>query len=69
MLETLVSDLECVDDMLLLSSSWSDLKVMIKSLHQYILHCHWTYHQLQKDKDTFADLIPPTAPTHPAQPV
>ena len=34
-LETLVSDLVYVDDMALLSSSWSDLEVMIKSLHQY----------------------------------
>ena len=35
-LETLVSDLVYMDDMALLSSSWSDLEVMIKSLHQ---HC------------------------------
>ena len=34
MLETLVSDMEYVDDMTLLFSSWSDLKVTIKSLHQ-----------------------------------
>ena len=35
-LETLVSDLEYADDMALMSNSWSDLEVMIKSLHQ---HC------------------------------
>ena len=35
MLETLVSDLEYADDMALLSSSWSDSEVMIRSLHQY----------------------------------
>ena len=34
-LETLVSDLEYADDMALMFSSWSDLEVMIKSLHQY----------------------------------
>ena len=35
-LETLVSDLEYADDMALMSNPWSDLEVMIKSLHQ---HC------------------------------
>ena len=35
-LETLISDLEYADDMALMSNSWSDLEVMIKSLHQ---HC------------------------------
>ena len=35
MLEMLVSDLEYADDMALLSSSWSDLEVTIRSLHQY----------------------------------
>ena len=33
-LETLVADLEYADDMVLLSNSWSDLEMMIKSLHQ-----------------------------------
>ena len=33
-LETLVSDLEYADEMALISSSWSDLEEMIKSLHQ-----------------------------------
>ena len=33
-LETLVTDLEYADDMVLLSNSWSDPEVMIKSLHQ-----------------------------------
>ena len=33
-LETLVTDLEYADDMVPLSNSWSDLEVMIKSLHQ-----------------------------------
>lgn len=33
-LETLVTDLEYADDIALLSNSWGDLEVMIKSLHQ-----------------------------------
>ena len=34
-LETLVSDLEYADDMALMSNSWSDLEVMLKSMKQF----------------------------------
>ena len=36
-LETLVSDLEYADDIALLSSAWSDLEVMVKSLQDIAL--------------------------------
>ena len=68
-LETLDSDTKCANDMALLSSSWSDSEVMIRSLHQYCTAMGITINCKDKDTGRYALLNLSAAPTHPVQPI